>query len=413
MMSIRKDLGLFIVLITKVFLYSALRIIKMYAHRMSTLPSYLFAKLDQLKSEKIKQGINVIDLGIGDPDQPTPEHIIQSLCAAVKDPNTHKYPSYEGMMSFREAVSQWYVETFGVTLDPEDQVLTLIGSKEGIAHIPLAFVNPGDVTLVPDPAYPVYRMGTLISGGTPYLMPLLAEKSFLPDLDAISRRIARSAKILFINYPNNPTSAIAEKKFFKKVVDFASDNGLIVCHDNAYSEMTYDGYNAPSLLETKGAMEVGIEFHSLSKTYNMTGWRLGFAVGNSDVLAGLGKVKTNIDSGVFRAVQTAGITALTGPQDCVTRMRATYQERRDLLIAGLQEMGISVEPPKATFYVWAPVPSGFTSLEFSNLLLDKAGVVVAPGIGFGEHGEGYIRLSLTTSIEKIKEVVERMRNLEI
>ncbi|MDD4898249.1 MAG: LL-diaminopimelate aminotransferase [Methanocellales archaeon] len=385
----------------------------MYAHRMSTLPSYLFAKLDQLKSEKIKQGVKVIDLGIGDPDQPTPEHIIWSLCAAVEDPNTHKYPSYEGMISFREAVSQWYGKTFGVRLDPEDQVLALIGSKEGLAHIPLAFVNPGDVTLVPDPAYPVYRMGTLIAGGTPYPMPLLAENGFLPDLDVISRSIARSAKILFINYPNNPTSAIAEKKFFKKVVDFASDNGLIVCHDNAYSEMTYDGYKAPSFLETKGAMDVGIEFHSLSKTYNMTGWRLGFAVGNSDVLAGLGKVKTNIDSGVFRAVQAAGITALTGPQDCVTRMRATYQERRDFLLAGLQEMGISVEPPKATFYVWAPVPSGFTSLQFSNLLLDKAGVVVTPGIGFGEHGEGYIRLSLTTSMEKIKEAVERMRNLGI
>ena len=385
----------------------------MYADRMSALPPYLFAKLDKLKSEKIKQGIDVIDLGIGDPDQPTPEHIIRSLCTAVKDHSTHQYPSYEGMLSFREAVAQWYDETFGVTLDPEDQVLTLIGSKEGIAHVPLAFVNPGDVTLVPDPAYPAYRIGTVIAGGTPHIMPLLAENGFLPDLDVVSRRIAKSAKILFINYPNNPTSAIADKKFFKKAVDFASDNGMIICHDNAYSEMTYDEYKAPSFLEIKGAMEVGIEFHSLSKTYNMTGWRLGFAVGNADILVGLGNVKTNIDSGVFRAVQVAGITALTGPQDCVEKMRLTYQERRDALLAGLHNMGISVKPPKATFYVWAPVPIGFTSLEFSNLLLDKAGVVATPGIGFGEHGEGYIRLALTTSIEKIKEAVERMRNLEI
>ena len=385
----------------------------MYANRMGSLPSYLFAKLDQLKSEKIKQGVDIIDLGIGDPDQPTPEHIIRSLCDAIKDSSTHQYPSYEGMLSFREAAAQWYADTFSVMLDPEDQVLTLIGSKEGIAHMPLAFVNPGDFTLVPDPAYPVYRMGTLIAGGTPHIMPLLAENGFLPDLDLISRGIARSAKMLFINYPNNPTSAIADKKFFKKVVDFAYDNGLIVCHDNAYSEMTYDGYKAPSFLETKGAMEVGVEFHSLSKTYNMTGWRLGFAVGNADILAGLGRIKTNIDSGVFRAIQMAGITALKGPQDCVKKMRATYQERRDVLITGLENMGISVKPPKATFYVWSPVPRGFTSLEFSNLLLDKAGVVVTPGIGFGEYGEGYIRFGLTTSIEKIKEAVERMSNLEI
>ncbi len=385
----------------------------MYANRMNSLPSYLFAKLDRLKSEKIKQGIDVIDLGIGDPDQPTPDHIIQSMCVAVKDPLNHQYPSYEGMLSFREAASQWYADTFGVMLDPEDQVLTLIGSKEGIAHTPLAFVNPGDVTLVPDPAYPVYRMGTLIAGGTPHIVPLLAENGFLPDLDLISMGVAKSAKMLFINYPNNPTSAIADKNFFKKVVDFASDNGLIVCHDNAYSEMTYDGYKAPSFLETKGAMEVGIEFHSLSKTYNMTGWRLGFAVGNGNILSGLGRIKTNVDSGVFRAIQMAGITALKGPQDCVKKMRAIYQDRRDILITGLEKIGISVQPPKATFYVWSPVPSGFTSLEFSNLLLDKAGVVVTPGIGFGEYGEGYIRFGLTTSIERIKEAVERMSNLEI
>lgn len=395
----------------KVFLCRALRGIKMYADRMGALPSYLFATLDRLKSEKIKQGVDVIDLGIGDPDQPTPEHIIRSLCTAAKDPSTHQYPSYEGLLSFREAVAQWYDERFGVTLDPGEEVLTLIGSKEGIAHVPLAFVNPGDVALVPDPAYPVYGIGTVFAGGIPHQMPLLAENGFLPDLDVIPRSMA--AKILFINYPNNPTAAVADKKFFKKVVDFASDAGMIVCHDNAYSEVTYDGYKAPSFLQIRGAMEVGIEFHSLSKTYNMTGWRLGFAVGNADILAGLGKVKTNIDSGVFRAVQMAGIAALTGPQDCVEKMRAIYQERRDILLAGLQKMGISAEKPKATFYVWAPVPNDLTSVEFSKLLLDKAGVVVTPGIGFGEHGEGYIRIALTTSMGKIREAVKRMRNLEI
>ncbi len=386
---------------------------KMYADRINALPPYLFAAIDELKAEKLKQAINIIDLSIGDPDQPTPEHVVEALCDAVQDPSTHQYPSYEGMPSFREAVARWYDKRFDIKLDPEDEVLTLIGSKEGIAHLPLALINRGNIALVPDPAYPVYKIGTILADGVPHIMPLLAENGFKPNLDSIDAKIAKKAKLMFLNYPNNPTAAIADEKFFKEVVDFASDNDIIVCHDNAYSEVTYDGYRAPSFLQMKGAMEVGVEFHSLSKTYNMTGWRLGFAVGNAEILAGLGKVKTNVDSGVFRAVQMAGIAALKGPQDCAEKMRAVYRERRDVLIAGLKTLGMAVEQPKATFYVWAPVPHGHDSLDFSKLLLDKAGVVVTPGIGFGDYGEGYLRFALTKPVEQIKEAVGRMRELEI
>ncbi|UZE92173.1 MAG: LL-diaminopimelate aminotransferase [Methanosarcinales archaeon] len=385
----------------------------MYSDRINALPPYLFATIDELKAEKHKQGINIIDFSIGDPDQPTPEHIVEAMHDAVLDPSTHQYPSYKGLPSFREAVARWYKKRFGVKLNPEDEVLTLIGSKEGIVHLPLAFINPGDIALVPDPAYPVYRIGTMLADGTPHAMPLLAKNGFKPDLDSIDAKIAKKAKLMFLNYPNNPTAAIADENFFKEVVDFASDNDIIVCHDNAYSEVVYGGYKAPSLLQIKGAMDIGIEFHSLSKTYNMTGWRLGFAVGNAEILAGLGKVKTNVDSGVFNAVQMAGIAALKGPQGCVNKMRAIYRERRDVLVRGLESLGISVEAPKATFYVWAPVPRGYDSLGFSRLLLDKAGVVATPGIGFGDYGEGYLRFALTEPVERIKEAVGRIRELEI
>lgn len=386
---------------------------KMYANRINALPPYLFATIDELKAEKRRQGINIIDFSIGDPDRPTPEHVVEAMRDAVLDPSTHRYPPYEGMPSFREAAAKWYKKRFGVKLNPEDEVLTLIGSKEGIVHLPLAFINPGDVALVPDPAYPVYRIGTILAGGTPHIMPLLAENGFKPDLDSIDAEIAKKAKLMFLNYPNNPTAAIADENFFKEVVDFASDNDIIVCHDNAYSEVTYDGYKAPALLQIKGAMDIGVEFHSLSKTYNMTGWRLGFAVGNAEVLAGLGKVKTNVDSGVFNAIQMAGIAALEGSQNCVKKMIAIYRERRDVLVRGLESLGTSVEAPKATFYIWAPVPRGYGSLDFSRLLLDKAGIVATPGIGFGDYGEGYLRFALTEPVERIKEAVERMRKLEI
>jgi len=382
-----------------------------YADRINSLPPYLFAAIDKAKDRIIEKGVDVINLGIGDPDMPTPPHIVEAMKKSLDNPDRHKYPSYEGMPSFRKAAAGWYRRTMNVNLDPGDEVLTLIGSKEGIAHIPLAFLNPGDVSLVPDPGYPVYNIGSILASARPFKMPLLAQNEFLPDLDAIPADIARKAKIMFLNYPNNPTSATASIKFFEEVVDYANENEIIVIHDNAYSEMTYDGYKAPSFLNARGAKDVGIEMHSLSKTYNMTGWRLGFAAGNRDILEGLGKVKTNVDSGAFEAIQEAGIVALSGPQDCVRDMNKIYKERRDALLIGLGELGLEVKPPKATFYVWAHV-NGPAS-DFSKMLLEKAGIVATPGIGFGEYGEGYVRFALTHSVERINEAVERMRKLDI
>ncbi|MDD1746119.1 MAG: LL-diaminopimelate aminotransferase [Candidatus Methanoperedens sp.] len=383
----------------------------MYADRINSLPPYLFATIDRARQDAIKKGVDVINLSIGDPDMPTPSHIVEAMRKSLGNPARHRYPSYEGMLSFRDAAAKWYKKTMNIDLDPENEVLTLIGSKEGIAHIPLAFLNPGDVSLVPNPGYPVYNIGSILADGKPFKMPLLEENDFLPDLDAIPSDVAKKAKIMFLNYPNNPTSATATAKFFEEVVDFANEYEVLVIHDNAYSEMTYDGYKAPSFLNTSGAKEVGIEMHSLSKTYNMTGWRLGFAVGNRDILAGLGKVKTNVDSGAFEAVQEAGIAALSGPQDCVHEMNRVYKERRDALITGLNELGLDVKPPRATFYVWARVKG--KSLDFTKMLLEKAGIVATPGVGFGEYGEGYIRFALTQSVERINEVVKRMHKLEI
>jgi LL-diaminopimelate aminotransferase len=382
-----------------------------YADRINSLPPYLFAAIDKAKAQIIKKGVDVINLGIGDPDMPTPPHIVEAMKKSLDNSARHRYPSYEGMLTFRNAAAQWYRKTMNVTLDPEDEVLTLIGSKEGIAHIPLAFLNPGDVSLVPDPGYPVYNIGSILASAKPFKMPLLAENEFLPDLDAIPKDIAKKAKLMFLNYPNNPTSAIASLKFFEEVVDYANENDIIVVHDDAYSEMTFDGYKAPSFLNVSGAKDVGIEMHSLSKTYNMTGWRLGFAVGNSEILAGLGKVKTNVDSGAFESIQEAGIAALTGPQDCVRDMNKIYRERRDALLSGLMELGLDVKPPKATFYVWAHV-NGKAS-DFSTMLLEKAGIVATPGNGFGEYGEGYVRFALTQPVERINEAVDRMRKLDI
>ncbi len=382
-----------------------------YASRITSLPPYLFAAIDKAKQEVIKKGADVINLSIGDPDLPTPPHIVEAMKKSVSNPERHRYPSYEGMLAFRTAAATWIKKTMKVDLNPEDEVLTLIGSKEGIAHIPLAFLNPGEVSLVPDPAYPVYNIGTILADGKPHKMPLLAENDFLLDLDAIPASVAEKAKIMFINYPNNPTSATASVKFFEEVVDFANENDILVIHDNAYSEMTYDGYKAPSFLSVNGAKDIGIEMHSLSKTYNMTGWRIGFAIGNRDILSGLRKVKTNVDSGAFEAVQEAGIAALNGPQDCVREMNGVYKERRDALLAGLKELGFEVKPPKATFYVWTRVKG--SSLDFSRMLLEKAGIVATPGVGFGGYGEGYIRFALTQSVDRINEAVERMRKLGV
>ncbi|MEK6657881.1 MAG: LL-diaminopimelate aminotransferase, partial [Nitrospirota bacterium] len=363
------------------------------AERIKNLPPYLFASIDKMKQEAVKKGIDIINLGIGDPDIPTPPNIVKRLQEAVKNEKYHQYPSYEGLLIFRQAVADWYKNRFNVKLNPEDEVLTLIGSKEGIGHFPFAYINSGDIALVPSPAYPVYNAGTLFAGGQPFIMPLKKENNFLPDLDAIPKDIAKKAKLLFINYPNNPTSAIAEKDFYNRVIDFAVKNNIIVAHDAAYSEIYFDNYKPMSFLEVDGAKEVGIEFHSLSKTYNMTGWRIGFAVGNKEIISALGKVKSNLDSGVFEVVQEAGIEALTCDQSIVEDIRKVYQERRDILVAGLKSLGIEFEIPKATFYVWLRTPKGFTSADYTAHLLNKAGLVTTPGNGFGEDGEGYVRIA--------------------
>jgi LL-diaminopimelate aminotransferase len=383
------------------------------AQRLAKLPPYLFAEVDRLKQEAIQRGMDIINLGIGDPDLPTPPHIVKKLQEAAADRRNHQYPSYEGMLSFRQAAADWYSKRFGVTLDPGTEVLSLIGSKEGIGHIPLAFVDPGDVVLIPDPGYPVYQAGTIFAEGLPYFMPLVRERGFLPDLQAIPAEVLRKARILFLNYPNNPTAAVAPRAFFAEAVAFARTHRLILCHDAAYSEMAFDGYLPDSLLAVEGAKEVAIEYHSLSKTYNMTGWRIGFAVGCREILAGLGRIKTNLDSGVFQAVQEAAIAALTGPQDCVEAMRAIYKERRDALVDGLSKLGFTVDRPKATFYVWIRVPEGHTSASFASALLSKVGIVMTPGTGFGRHGEGYIRAALTVDVPRVREAVERIASSDL
>jgi len=381
------------------------------AERLKRLPPYLFKEIDRQKEEVRAKGIDIIDLGVGDPDIPTPPHIIEALKKAAESPANHQYPSYSGMDEFNRAVAGWYKRRFDVALDPGNEVVTLIGSKEGIAHIPLALIDPGDLALVPSPGYPVYHIGTQFAGGEPYFMDLLKENHFLPDLKAIPPDVAGKSKMMFINYPNNPTSAVATREFFESVVTFAEEHGVIVCHDAAYSEMAFDGYNPLSFLEIEGAKSVGIEFHSLSKTYNMTGWRIGFAVGHADLIGALGQIKSNIDSGAFQAIQIAGIAALEGDQTCVEEMRRTYEERRDVLVEGLQAAGLSVEKTRATFYLWIEVPRGRTSAEFAGLLLTEAGIVTTPGNGFGAAGEGYIRMALTVDRERLGEAVERIKRL--
>ena len=382
-----------------------------YAERIKTLPPYLFAAIDEMKQEAIARGVDIINLGIGDPDLPTPEPILQRMQKAVTDPQHHQYPSSSGMLSFRTAVAGWYKRRFNVTVDPKSEVVTLIGSKEGIGHVPLAFIDPGDVVLVPSPGYPVYPVATSFAGGTVHEMPLLKRNGFLPDLDAIPPDVARKAKLMFLNSPNNPTSVIADTAFFARVIAFAKEHHVIVCHDAAYSEIFYDGHRPSSFLEAEGAMDVGIEFHSLSKTFNMTGWRLGFAVGRAEVIAGLSQIKSNLDSGQFQAVQEAGITALESDDRLTAGLRSIYQERRDVLVAGLRNLGLEFETPSATFYVWIEVPQGYTSASFTAHLLEKAGIVTTPGNGFGAPGEGYIRMALTTTKERLAEAVDRLKQI--
>ena len=378
------------------------------AERLKKLPPYLFKEIDRKKAEVMARGIDIIDLGVGDPDLPTPQHIIETLKNAADNPVNHRYPAYSGMSDFREAVVQWYEGRFGVKV-VLNEVVSLIGSKEGIAHFPMAFINPGDIVLVPSPAYPVYNIATIFAGGESFFMPLLSENNFMPDLDAIPDEIAALTRMMFINYPNNPTSAVANLEFFTQVVEFARKNNILICHDAAYTEMTFDGYRAPSFLEVEGAKEVGLEFHSLSKTYNMTGWRIGFAVGNQEAIGGLGVIKSNIDSGVFQAIQMAGIEALRGDQSCVKEMIQVYTERRDLMVSGLRKAGFDVDLPKATFYLWVRVPKGYTSTQLATRLLEETGLVVTPGNGFGEPGEGYFRIALTQKKERLNEAIDRIK----
>ncbi|HZO82204.1 MAG TPA: LL-diaminopimelate aminotransferase [Candidatus Binataceae bacterium] len=383
------------------------------AARLGLLPPYLFAELDRLKKEVQQKGVDVISLGIGDPDLPTPAHIVARLQQAAAEPVNHRYPDYEGLERFRAAATEWYRRRFEVALDPRREACALIGSKEGIANFPTAVVDPGDIVLIPDPGYPVYYSGCVFNGGEPYFMTLRRPNGFLPDLGAIPAEVARRAKLMWLNYPNNPTAATAERAFLQDAVNFCLKHNIILAHDFAYSEIAFDGYRAPSVLEVDGARECAIEFHSLSKTYSMTGWRVGFAVGNAELIAALGKVKTNIDSGVFQAVQEAAIAGLEGGEETLQRYCAIYQQRRDLMVGALQRLGLECERPRATFYVWAAVPRGYTSASFAERVLKETGVVITPGSGFGKGGEGFVRFSLTVSSERLNEAVQRIQTLRL
>lgn len=382
-----------------------------FSERLDKVPPYLFAEVDRKIAEKKAQGVDVISFGIGDPDMPTPESVVDRACAEARRPENHQYPSYFGLDDFREAASAWLGRRFGITCDAGTEILPLVGSKEGIAHMALAALDPGDVALVPEPSYPVYAMGTLLAGAESHYLPLLPGNRFLPDLDSVPREVLERARILWINYPNNPTGAVAELDFFEHAVEFCRSNGLILAHDNAYSEITYDGFVAPSLFEAPGAMEVGIEFHSLSKTFNMTGWRVGFACGNAAVIKALGTIKTNIDSGIFNPIQFAGVEALENCSAAAERMAHLYKERRDLLVNELASLGWEVAPPRGSIYLWLPVPEGFDSVGFSTHVLDEAGVFFTPGNAYGPSGEGFVRLSLTVPDGRIGEAVRRLKEV--
>ncbi|MFA6358133.1 MAG: LL-diaminopimelate aminotransferase [Candidatus Omnitrophota bacterium] len=379
--------------------------------KVQSLPPYLFLEIDKAKRRARSEGRDIIDLGIGDPDQPTPKFIIDALNQAANDPANHRYALDQGMPVLRSAVADWYKNRFNVNLNSETEVLPLIGSKEGIAHFPLAFLNPGDISLVPDPCYPPYKGGTILAGGKLHIMPLQESNSFLPDLKKIPFLVRKKAKIIFVNYPNNPTNACASDDFYKQLIEFAVKNKIIIISDLAYSEMAYDGYKPRSLLEFDGAREVTIEFHSLSKTYNMTGWRAGWAAGNAGLVSALAKVKSNIDSGIFSAVQLAAVAALKSSNDHIKSMCQLYQERRDVLVDGLNVLGWRVLKPKATFYVWIKNPAQESSIDFAARLLKDADIVATPGIGFGKYGEGYIRMALTVPRERIKEALERIKKI--
>ena len=379
------------------------------AKRLNKLPPYLFVAINQKIAELRARGEDIISFALGDPDLPTPAHIIECMCQAAHNPANHRYPETSGLPALRQAIAEWYRRRFGVILNPDKEVLPLIGSKEGIGHIALCFIEPGDIALVPDPGYPPFSMGTILAGGEPYFMPLKEVNDFLPDFEAIPEPIASKAKLMWLNYPHNPTGATADINFFEKTVHFARrHNNLAVCHDAPYTEVAFEGYKPPSFMQASGAKEVGVEFHSLSKTYHMTGWRIGMVVGNAEMIDALFRVKSNLDSGIPQAIQQAAIEALRGSQDCIAEHNAILQRRRDKLIKVLAKIGLKARIPKATFYIWAKVPQGYTSIDFTKKLLDEAGIAVTPGIGYGKEGEGYIRFSLTLADDRLEEGVNRL-----
>ncbi len=383
------------------------------AKRLGLIPPYLFAEIDKKVQEKRRAGVDVISLGIGDPDLPTPKRIVSVLQEAAADPANHRYPSYFGLAELRESIAGWYRQRFNVALDPHTEILPTLGSKDGISHVPMALVDPGDVVLAPDPGYTVYVTGAQMAGGEPHVMPLEARNHWLPDLDAIPEEVAGRAKLMWLNYPNNPTAAVADREFLTRAVEFCTRHGIILCHDAPYSEIAFDGYRPLSLFEIPGAKDVGLEFHSLSKTYNMTGWRIGWVCGRADLIAHIGQLKTNIDSGIFQAVQWAAIEALNGGEEETRAACAVYARRHRVVADALNSIGWSIQPPRATFYVWAPVPAGYDSISFAGHVLDQVGVNITPGVGFGGYGEGYFRLSVTAPDARIDEAMTRLRTLKL
>ncbi|MGI6361805.1 MAG: LL-diaminopimelate aminotransferase [Bacillota bacterium] len=382
---------------------------KLEAKRMKTIPPYLFARIEQKIAEAKEAGVDIISLGIGDPDSATPQFIIDEMIQQLANSENHQYPSSVGMTIYRQAVADWYKKRFAVELDAKTEICSLIGSKEGIANIHYCYVDPGDVVLIPDPSYPVYSTATMLAGGEPYYLPLQAERGFIPDLTVIPSEIVKRAKILWLNYPNNPTGAIADIGFLQEAVAFAKKHNILLCYDNAYSEMTYDGYEAPSILQIDGAKDVVLEFNSCSKHFNMTGWRIGWAAGNTEAVNTLACYKSNVDSGAFQAIQYAAIAGLKDPDSTLEGLRNMYASRRDILVGGLNQLGWNLAMPKATFYVWAPVPKGYSSASFAEYLLDEAGVIITPGNGYGESGEGYFRATLTVTKERLEEAMERIK----
>jgi LL-diaminopimelate aminotransferase len=365
------------------------------ARRIEKLKPYLFVEINKRIAAKKAKGEEIISFAIGDPDIPTPAHIIEGLCRAAQDPVNHRYPESEGLPELRQAIADWYQKRFNVTLDAATEVLPLIGAKEGIGHLAFCLIDPGDIALVPDPGYPVYAIGTELAGGRPYYLSLKESNGFLPNLNGIRDDILKNARVLWLNYPNNPTGAVADLEFFQRAVEFGRKNNIIICHDGPYTEVAFDGYEPVSLMQAEGAKETGVEFHSFSKSYNMTGWRIGMVVGNAKVIGALKTLKSNLDSGIPQSIQHMAIEALQGPQDSISEHNAIYQRRRDLICEVLNNIGLQATPPKGGLYIWARVPEGYNSVDFTADLLDQVGVAVTPGAGYGRSGEGYVRVSLT------------------